>query len=99
MTCPTIGSTTRNSAIVQHGPAGIHGNCKREWECGSDGRADVRDEAQHCGQDAPQDRTWDADNPQADPDNESEGTVQKKLGQEKPAEAARGVIQCGGSAL
>ena len=59
----------------QHGPAGIDGDREREWERGSDGRADVRDEAQHCGQDAPQDRTWNSDKPQTQANDHAEGSV------------------------
>jgi len=39
------------------------------------------------------------DQPQAYPDHHPEGAIQKELDQEQPAEARRGVVECGGGAL
>ena len=79
----------------QHGPGGVDSDGKSQRERSSDSRADVRHEAQHGRQDAPQDRAWNTNQPQARPDNYAEGAVQKQLNQKKPAEAPRCVVKLG----
>ena len=51
----------------QHGPGWIDGDSKNQRKGCSDSRADIRYEAQHRCQNAPQDRAGDANQPQALP--------------------------------
>ena len=83
----------------QHRPAGIDGNGQCERERGGDDCADVRHEAQHRGQDAPQHRTWNADDPQSCSDDDAENSIEQELDQKQSAEARRGIIKRGGRAL
>ena len=75
-----------------HGPAGVDGRSERHGEEGGADRADIGDEAQQAGQDAPEHRVGNADDQQADADDDGEGGVDAELGEEIAAEAAAAVI-------
>src|ERR1700722_12544053 len=83
----------------QHRPGGINGDSEYQGKRGSYSGPDVRHEAQHRCQDAPQDRAWNSNQPQAKPDNYTERSVQKELDQEKPTETRRCVVECGCGSL
>src|SRR3984893_13465551 len=81
----------------KHRPAGIDGYRQSKRERRRDDGADVGYEAEDCRQDAPKDRAWRADQPQAYPNHRTKGTVQNELSQEKPPEACGRVVErrCG----
>ncbi len=77
----------------QHRPAGIDGYRQSERERGRDDSADVGYEAEDCCQDAPQDRAWNANEPQPYPNHDAKRAVHNELSQEKPTKAARRVVE------
>src|SRR3984893_7762422 len=77
----------------QHRPAGIDGYRQSKRERGRDDGADVGYEAEDCRQDAPQDRAWNAYQPQTYPNRHAKGAIQNELSQEKPTKASRRVVE------
>jgi hypothetical protein len=59
--------------------AGIDRDRQDKGKCGGNDRADVRDKPQNGGQNAPQDGTWNPDQPQSCPDQDPETGVDQKL--------------------
>ena len=77
----------------QHRPPGIDGECDDRRKCGSDDRADIRDETQQRPEDAPEYRIGHADEPQPGPDQHAKARVDRGLRQEIAAQAAGGIIE------
>ena len=53
----------------------------------------------HRGEDAPQDRTGDSDDPQARANHNTEGGIECELDEKKPAQASCSIVQGGGCLL
>src|SRR3954470_18364426 len=69
----------------QHGPARVDGYGKSKRKSSRDSGADVRYEAQHRSQNAPENRTGNTYDPQTNANSHTEGSVQKKGRASQPA--------------